>query len=64
VGTSPTDPVLYGDSGLLIQAYGAVALLSGPLAIAPVYARPALPAISPVEPLSKYPRAAPVDYTA
>jgi hypothetical protein len=39
---------LSGDSGSLVQAYGAVALISGPLAIARLYAPPSLPAIPPV----------------
>ena len=42
---SPTDAVLYGDSGLLIQSYGAVALLTAVLAFARVYDRSPAPAI-------------------
>jgi hypothetical protein len=42
---SATDPVLYGDSGLLIQSYGAVALLTGPLNAASVYGLPVAPAV-------------------
>ena len=53
---SPTDFVLYGDSGLLIQSYGAIALFAGPLAIAPVYHRSPAPAIAAVPPLAPYPQ--------
>jgi hypothetical protein len=53
---SPTDFVLYGDSGLLIQSYGAVALFAGPLAIAPLYHRSPAPAIVAVPPITPYPR--------
>lgn len=58
---SPTDFVLYGDSGLLIQSYGAIALFAGPLAIAPVYHRSPAPAIAAVPPLAPFPR---IDTTA
>jgi hypothetical protein len=53
---SPTNFVLYGDSGLLIQSYGAIALFAGPLAIAPVYHRSPAPAIAAVPPVTPYPR--------
>ena len=50
--SAPTPvPVLYGDSALLIQSYGAVALLSGPLNAPPVYVEQPAPAIRPVEPI-------------
>jgi hypothetical protein len=49
---SPTDAVLYGDSGFLIQAYGAVALLTGPVALTPVYGLPTAPAIPAVAPIT------------
>jgi hypothetical protein len=62
--TSPWAPVLYGDSGLLIQAYDAVALLTGPLAIATIFARHVPPAISPIEPVTKYAGTEPIDYSA
>jgi hypothetical protein len=52
---SPTDAVLYGDSGFLIQAYGAVALLTGPVALTPVYGLPSAPAIPAVAPITPYP---------
>jgi hypothetical protein len=48
---SPTDSVLHGDSGLLIQSYGAVALAASPLAVAALYGlppKPAIPAVAPV----------------
>jgi len=62
--SSATDPVLYGDSGLLIQSYGAVALLTGPLVVVPAYRRPVSPAVSATVSLAAYPRTAPIDYTA
>lgn len=40
---SPTASVLYGDSGEMVQAYGAVALIEPPLAFAPIYVRPLSP---------------------
>jgi hypothetical protein len=46
---SATDPVLYGDSALLIQSYGAVALLSGPQNSPAMYGLPAAPAVTPVD---------------
>lgn len=61
---SPTDSVAYGDSGLLVQSYGAVALLTGPLAAAAVYGLPRAPAIPPVAPVAAYPRTARIDATA
>jgi hypothetical protein len=52
---TPTDAVLYGDSGFLIQAYGAVALLTGPVALTPVVyglpTAPAIPAVAPITPV-------------
>jgi hypothetical protein len=39
---------LQGDSGLLIQSYGAVALVAAPLALAPIFTQPAPLAIPPV----------------
>jgi hypothetical protein len=52
---APTDAVLYGDSGFLIQAYGAVALLTGPVALTPVYGLPTAPEIPAVAPITPYP---------
>jgi hypothetical protein len=49
---SPTDSVLHGDAGMLVQAYGAVALLAAPLAIASAYGLPATPAIPAVTPVT------------
>jgi hypothetical protein len=43
--------VLSGDSGFLVQSYGAVALVEAPLALSPVYAQLALPAIPKVDPI-------------
>jgi len=56
--TSPTNSVLYGDSGTLIQSYGAVALATSPLAIPALYGLPTTPAISAVAPvaLTRIPR--------
>jgi hypothetical protein len=59
VPPSPSASVLYGDSGEMVQAYGAVALIEPPLAFAPIYVRPAVPAIPPVVPASRIPRIAP-----
>jgi hypothetical protein len=55
--TSPTNQVLFGDSGTLIQSYGALALLTGPQAAAAYapFAAPAVTAktaVSPIEPVS------------
>jgi len=61
---SPTDSVAYGDSGLLVQSYGAVALLYGPLALTPAYGLPATPAVTAVAPVAAYPRVAKVDLAA
>jgi hypothetical protein len=58
---SPTDHVLYGDSGLLIQAYGAVALLTGPLNASPIYNAPVVPVIPPVARVAPYPRTPRID---
>jgi len=55
---APTDSVLYGDGGRLVQAYGAVALLATPLALGPIYLQPTAPAIPPVAPLPRVERAA------
>lgn len=53
---SPTDAVLHGDSGLLIQSYGAVALLTGPLAQTAVYGLAPAPAIPAASDITPYPR--------
>lgn len=63
VVSAPTDPVLYGDSGLVIQSWGALALLVSPLHIVVPYGGPVKPAVSPIEPLTEYPRAERIDYT-
>jgi hypothetical protein len=61
---SPTDSVAYGDSGLLVQSYGAVALLTGPIALTPAYGLPAPPAVTAVAPVTAYPKVAKVDLAA
>lgn len=48
--------VLNGDSGQLIQAYGAVALLTGPVAAITLLGLPPQPAITPVAPVVASPR--------
>lgn len=55
--TTPANTVLHGDSGLLIQAYGAVALIEPPLALAQIYTQPAVPVIPPVAPVTRIERA-------
>ena len=40
---------LTGDGGHLVQEYGAVALLTGPIAVGPVYQSPAPIAIAPIK---------------
>jgi hypothetical protein len=61
---SATDSVLHGDGAELVQSYGAVALLTGPLAAAQVYGLPAAPAVPAVAPVSAYPRTARIDNAA
>jgi hypothetical protein len=59
---SPADTVLRGDGGLLVQSYGAVALSEQPLALAPLYTQPVVPAIPPVAPVTRIGRTGlPVD---
>jgi hypothetical protein len=48
---SARDSVLFGDSGLLIQSYGAVALTVAPLVLAPLFVQPMPPEIPPVPPV-------------
>ncbi len=57
----PADSVLQGDSGLLVQSYGAVALLTGPVALASVYGVPAAPAVPAVAPVAAAPRIARIE---
>ena len=57
---SPTNTVLYGDSGTLIQAYGAVALVAGTQALPPVYSQAVTPLVSAVAPVTGIPRVAKV----
>ena len=61
---SPTDTVLHGDSGEVIQAYGAVALLTGPVALTALYGLPQGPAVPPVAPVTTLPRVAPLETSA
>jgi len=58
---SPADSVLHGDSGLLIQSYGAVALAASPLAVAALYGLPPKPAIPAVAPVTATPRVARIE---
>ena len=55
---SATDSVLHGDAGELVQAYGAVALVGGPVAFSSVYGLPAAPAVPAVAPVVAAPRVA------
>jgi hypothetical protein len=61
---SATDSVLHGDAGELVQAYGAVALLSGPVALSAAYGLPATPAVPAVAPIIASPRLARIDDAA
>ncbi len=60
--TQSTSPIasLQGDSGLLIQSYGAVALIVAPLTLAPLFTQPAPLAIPPVAPVPAIQRPNPV----
>jgi hypothetical protein len=53
---SPTNSVLFGDSGTLIQSYGAVALVAGSQALPSVFAQPVTPYITPAAPIPAIPR--------
>jgi hypothetical protein len=53
---SPADQVLHGDSGTLIQSYGAVALATGVLTPPPVFAQPVTPVIPPASLVTRVPR--------
>jgi len=52
---------LGGDAGLVVQSYGAVALATSPLALAPVFTQPVVPLTPPVAPI---PAIAPIDLVA
>jgi|GEM_PF-3145715 hypothetical protein len=54
--SSPTNQVLFGDSGELIQAFGAVALISGSQPLASVFAQPVAPLIPPTALVTAIPR--------
>lgn len=53
---SPTNQVLFGDSGTLIQSYGAVALIAGSQPLASVFAQPVTPLVAPVALVTSVPR--------
>jgi hypothetical protein len=57
---TPTETVLYGDSGTLIQSYGAVALIAGTQSLPPVFLPPIARAIPPPAPVAAIPRLAKV----
>jgi hypothetical protein len=57
---SPTDQVLHGDSGLLIQSFGAVALIAGAQTLPSVFTQPVTPAIPPTALVTSVPRVAKV----
>ncbi len=61
---SATDSVLHGDGGELVQAYGAVALIGGPVAFSSVYGLPAAPAVPAVAPVIATPRVSRIDDAA
>jgi hypothetical protein len=50
---SPQSVAFLGANNLLVQAYGAVALIEQPLALAPVYTQPVAPAVTPVAPVTR-----------
>jgi hypothetical protein len=47
---------LHGDGGTLVQSYGAVALLAGPLALTSIVGLPTTPAVPAVAPVTAIPR--------
>jgi hypothetical protein len=53
---SPANQVLFGDSGTLIQSYGAVALIAGSQPLASVFAQPVAPLVAPAAPVTSVPR--------
>jgi hypothetical protein len=56
--------VLRGDAGELVQAYGAVALIGGPVAFAAAYGLPPAPAVPAVAPVIAAPRLARINDAA
>lgn len=54
--TSPANQVLFGDSGTLIQSYGAVALATGVLTLPSAFAQPVTPYVTPASFVTKIPR--------
>jgi hypothetical protein len=61
---SATDSVLRGDAGELVQAYGAVALIGGPVALTALYGLPTAPLVPTVTPVDAAPRLARIDDAA
>jgi hypothetical protein len=55
---------LHGDAGTLVQSYGVVALLAGPLALTSILGLPATPAVSAVAPVTALPRVARIETAA
>jgi hypothetical protein len=53
---SPTNQVLFGDSGELIQSFGAVALIAGSQPLTSVFAQPVTPLVAPAPPVTGIPR--------
>jgi hypothetical protein len=53
---SPTNSVLFGDSGELIQSYGAVALVTGSQPLVSVFAQPVTPLIPAMARVASIPR--------
>jgi hypothetical protein len=53
---SPTNSVLFGDSGELIQSYGAVALVTGSQPLVSVFAQPVTPLIPATARVPSIPR--------
>lgn len=60
----PGAAVLSGDAGELVQAYGAVALLTGPLAVTAAYGVPQQPLVPAVAPTAAAPRLARIETPA
>lgn len=55
---------LDGDAGTLVQSYGAVALLTGPIALTSIYGLPATPPVSAVASVTAAPRVARIETAA
>jgi hypothetical protein len=61
--SSPVSAVLYGDSGFLVQAYGAVVLQVAPQSVTHVYTRPVEPAVTAAPTISELTPLEHVDYS-